>query len=315
MRRAVCFSILTLVAGACSADADDAGAAAPAADVGAHDAATAPSDPGSSADPGPPTPILNCLLGDAFLNIAHRGGRLLAPEHTLFAYQIGLDAGADVLELDVRSTSDGVLVLLHDDSVDRTTDGTGKVSEMTWAEVEALDAGYTFTTDEGVTFPHRGTGLKVARLEDALDAFPGVCMTVELKQYEPSIVAPVLAAFAAHDAIQRAVFSSFDDLTLAAVREARPDAITGMGVAEMLGFALLDDSALATYQPPAPIAQAPKDQVTAKLVANAHQVGVKVHAWTVNDPAQMAELLEMGIDGIITDDPATLATIAADAGL
>ena len=134
----------------------------------------------------------NPLVHEAMLSSAHRGGSLLAPEETMEAFQNAVALGADVLEIDVRSTSDGVLVLNHDPVVDRTTDGTGNVIGLTWAQLQELDAGYTFTTDDGATFPYRGVGVKIARLDEVLAAFPDSLFSIEIKQQSPSIIQPVL---------------------------------------------------------------------------------------------------------------------------
>ncbi|MEZ4374468.1 MAG: glycerophosphodiester phosphodiesterase family protein [Polyangiaceae bacterium] len=122
---------------------------------------------GCGSDDSATEPAGPLLLSNHFLNIAHRGGRKLAPEHTLVAYQNGLDVGADILELDVHATSDGVLVLMHDDTVDRTTNGTGAIKELTFAELRSLDAAYNFSEDGGQTFPYRGKGIQVPTLEEA----------------------------------------------------------------------------------------------------------------------------------------------------
>lgn len=254
----------------------------------------------------------SCFLSNRILNIAHRGGSLLAPEHTLVAYQNALDVGADVLELDLHATADGVLVLLHDATVDRTTDGTGDVSAMTYAALQKLDAGYHFTQDGGATFPWRGKGLTVPSLEDVLATFPETCMTVELKQQSPSIVDPVLAAFEAHDATEFACFSAIDDLVLEEIRAKLPSALTGMGMAEMVFLAAAAEEDLEGYEPPGLVAQPPKDLTTAQVIERAHAFDVKVHPWTVNDPVEMKALIERGADGIITDDPEALAAVLAE---
>jgi hypothetical protein len=118
-----------------------------------------------------------CAASDSFLcgrirNIAHRGGAALAPENTLPAFANAVSIGADILEMDVRRTSDGVVILLHDPMVDRTTDGTGAVSGMTYAQLQQLDAGYKFTRDSGATRPYRGIGVRVPTLADVLAAHP-----------------------------------------------------------------------------------------------------------------------------------------------
>src|SRR3990167_5332435 len=154
----------------------------------------------STKDDGASTPVErrcqpseNLQLCGKNLVIAHRGGARLWPEESMIAFQNAVAAGADVLELDVHATKDGKVVCMHDELVDRTTDGTGLIREKTFAEVQALDAAAKFTTDGGKTFPHKGKGIKVATLEEVLRAFPAMPFSIEIKQYKPSIVDEVLA--------------------------------------------------------------------------------------------------------------------------
>lgn len=252
-------------------------------------------------------PDVSPLLQAKFINIAHRGGRLLRPAHTLVAYDNALAVGADMIEVDLHASSDGVIVSIHDATVDDTTDGSGKVKEMTWAQLAALDAGYRFTTDGGKTFPWRGKGLRIARLDQVLAAHPKTWLSAEIKQATPDIAEPVMALFEKHDAVARTIFSSFSDPALAALRARRPDALTALGVSELMVFLTLEPADLATYKAPAPFAQPPEDLVDAQFVARAHAFGMKVQPWTVNNGARMKALLALGVDGLFTDDPALLA--------
>src|SRR5215210_1023231 len=121
------------------------------------------------------------------VNIAHRGGAEIAPENTLEGFREGLRVGAGVLELDVHTTADGHVVVIHDDVVDRTTNSTGAVREMTPAELKRLDAGYRFTRDGGATFPFRGEGIRIPTLEEVYDEFVGVPINIEIKGERPGI--------------------------------------------------------------------------------------------------------------------------------
>lgn len=246
-------------------------------------------------------------------NTAHRGGADLWPEHTLLAYQGAIDAGADVLELDLHATSDGVIVMMHDGEVDRTTDGTGDVSDFTFAELRKLDAGYRFTADGGQTHPYRGKGLQVPTLEEVLAAHPDALFSIETKQSTPSITAPTLDLIYAAGVEEQVVLSSFNDNTLAELRAAAPDILSAIGLADGFAFYTLEDDDLDEYEPPTPYFAAPADfsgvGLTPELIARAHQVGIVIHAWTVNDPDQMRELLDWGVDGIITDDPVSLEAV------
>lgn len=261
----------------------------------------------------------NPLVHESMLNSAHRGGSTLAPEETMEALQNAIDLGADVLEIDVWSTSDGVLVLHHDPSVDRTTNGTGNVVGMTWAELEALDAGYTFTTDGGATFPYRGVGVRIARLDEVFAAFPDALFSIEIKQQSPSIIEPVLGQIQAANLHDRVVVGAFDDGVLSQIREADPTLLTTLGTTEAFQIYSLTDADEAGYVPPAPFFAAPLVYGPINLaqtdVERAHRLGLTLHVWTVNDAADMDKVIGWGVDGIISDDPATLQTKLEAAGV
>jgi glycerophosphoryl diester phosphodiesterase len=249
---------------------------------------------------------------DGFLNIAHRGGARLAPEHTLVAYRNGLEAGADVIELDLHATADGVVVAMHDDSVDRTTDGTGLIKEMTFAQLRQLDAGYRFSTDRGVTFPWRGKGLKVPTLDEALDLLGDTPLSVEFKQRTPSIVELVLASFAAHGGVGDVVFAAFPPEPIEEVRRLAPGARTAFTTRELAAFSLITPAMLESYRPPSGFIQPPKELIDPTFLARAHDFGLKVHAWTVNDRDEMCQLMQLGVDGLFSDDPAMLEAVRHD---
>ena len=123
------------------------------------------------------------------LVIAHQGGEGLWPSNTMYAFERAVAMGVDMLEMDLHVTSDGGLVLMHDETVDRTTDGSGRLEEMTLAEVKALDAGYRWTPDDGQTFPYRGQGITVATVEELFQTFPDMPMNIEIKLVESQPVA------------------------------------------------------------------------------------------------------------------------------
>ena len=126
---------------------------------------------------------------DRVLVMAHQGGDGLWPSNTLYAFERAVQAGVNVLELDVHASQDGALVVIHDDSVDRTTDGSGLVGDKTLAELKKLDAGYDWSPERtGETFPYRGQGITLPTLQEVFAAFPDTRVNVEIKQLEPSIV-------------------------------------------------------------------------------------------------------------------------------
>lgn len=239
----------------------------------------------------------------------HRGAAGLAPENTLPSFAVARALGVPYLELDVHGTADGEIVVLHDALLDRTTDGSGPVRERTWAEVAALDAGFHFTTD-GVTFPWRGQGVRVPRLAEVVAAHPDACFNIEIKQGEPAIVETTLAVLRAGNALGRTLLAAEHHDIMLAIRAAGGDSVaTGMSTADVLGFMdhLLRDD-WAGYTPPGRALQVPAahegiEIVTAASVAAAHRAGLEVHVWTVNDATEMARLLDLGVDGLISDLP------------
>jgi glycerophosphoryl diester phosphodiesterase len=231
------------------------------------------------------------------------------------AYESALEAGADVIELDLHATSDGVIVALHDATVDRTTDGSGVVRSMTYAELRQLDAGYRFTRDRGESFPWRGQGLTIPTLDEALDLLGSTPMAVEIKQAVPPIAAEVLATFEAHGAVGHAIFVSFDRRPVDTIRELNPDALTAFSGQEIVLFGLLNEETLPAYEPPAPFMQPPWQLVDETFIERADRLGLKVHAWTVNDREEMRRLIDLGVGGIFTDDPVLLEETLSESPL
>jgi len=232
---------------------------------------------------------------------AHRGGAGLAPENTLVAFEAGLSAGADGLELDVRLSLDGVAVLMHDPTLERTTDGTGPVDQRTAAELAALDAGYRFERDGA--YPFRGLGIGVPLLRDVLRRHPEASLIVELKSPDPRLAGAVVDEIHAAGAVGRATVGSFQKGALDAVRALDPGIRTGAdtddvrnGLDGLRGKPVFD-----AFQVPEVFAG--MRVVTPEFIARAHDVGVTVMVWTVNQPDDMRRLLEWGVDGLITDRP------------
>lgn len=258
------------------------------------------------------------ILADRYLNIAHRCGAKLMPEETLGACRNAVEVGADLLELDLWSTSDGEIVLMHDGTVDRTTDGTGSIRDYTWAELEALDAAYWFTTD-GETYPYRGQGIRVTRLEEVLAEFPDMLFTLEPKQQSPSITEALHDLLVQYDAIDRTLVGSFDPGPIEEMRALDPSVLTAMTIGEGLAFYSLTEADEATYEPPARVLAAPLTLGSIALDAatfeRAERHAISIEVWTINDPAEMASTLDMGAKAIITDDPVTLRALYEERGL
>lgn len=252
-------------------------------------------------------------LAGAPLLIAHRGGSALAPENTLAAFRRALDWWrADLLEIDVRSTADGDCVVLHDATLDRTTDGGGPASARTAAELRELDAGYRFTPDGGRSFPFRGTGVRLSTLREVLEALPDARVNVEVK--EPGAQEAVLAAITGAGAEHRVLVAAGDTRNRSRFR-GYPGPVSA-GAQELYAFQALHLArATRAYRPPVDAFQVPERApggarvLSPRWVADAHAHNVAVHVWTVDQEADMLRLLEWGADGIITDRPDRLARV------
>ncbi|MBA3695051.1 MAG: glycerophosphodiester phosphodiesterase [Acidobacteria bacterium] len=243
------------------------------------------------------------------LVFAHRGGGGLIPENTLEAFVYSARMGVDVLELDIHSTADGTLVVHHDAAVDRTTDGRGRVNELTLEAVKKLDAGYLFSLDSGQTFPFRGQKITVPTLREIFDALPEMTFNIEPKQHTPSIVKPLCSLIRERKMIDKTIVGSFNQTTIDDFRRECPEVATSASPSEVSRFLALSKAGLGdSYSPPMQALQVPENlgslQVVSKeFVETAHRRNLKVHVWTINETADMQRLIEMGVDGIMTDYP------------
>lgn len=251
------------------------------------------------------------------LNVAHQGGEDLWPSNTMLAFGNAAALGADMLDTDMHATRDGVLVLSHDATLDRLTDTRGRIADLTFAQVRAADAGYRFTPDGGRTFPFRGRGVRVPTLTELLRAFPGMPLSIEIKQASPSIGAPFCRALRAAGATGRVLVSSFSDAAIHSFRAACPEVATSLTGRELRPLVLLGKVGLGWLAPlPGRAAQVPVQAggitvVTRGFVNDMHSRGAAVQVWTVNDPEEMRRLTRMGVDGILTDRPDLLRAVLA----
>lgn len=257
------------------------------------------------------------------LLIGHRGAAGLAPENTLPSFREAVERWAvDMIELDVRLTADGECVVIHDDTVDRTTSGSGPVAEMTRAEIQGLDAGCRFRNDAG-EHPFRGQGITVPTLEEVLEAFPDTRFTVEIKT--GTVQQALAAILRRHDATDRVVVAGMDHRDQAlfrrydGARSAPGRTVRAFYYLHRLHLAWLWPRAADLFQLPERIPHdATEDDpdarrlVTPRFVRDAARKGVPVHVWTVNDPAAMHRLLDWGVDGLITDRPDRGARVLID---
>ena len=248
--------------------------------------------------------------------IAHRGGGARAPENTIEAMRLGLAAGADALEFDVRLSADGEIVVIHDATVDRTTNGSGAVERMTAAELQSLDAGFRFN---GVSpKPETPGEYSIPRFEEVLLAFPETPLLIEVKA--PLAAAGTRLLIEKHRAEERCLVDSFSSTALGVFRGSR----IACGPGRRGLVALLAKSLLGT-RPPVPAAVAalsiPRSYhgvplPVQHLAATMRSVGKPTHIWTVNDPREARMLWRLGAAGMITDDvPPILAARTPVSGL
>lgn len=251
------------------------------------------------------------VLTGAPLLVAHRGGAGLAPENTLAAFFSARDDwAADMIELDVRLTADGHVVVIHDPLLDRTTDGRGPVAAKTLAELRELDAGYHFSTD-GRTFPFRGRGIRIPTLEEVLEALPTMRFTVEVKA--TAAQRPFFELARRIGAVNRIVAAGLGPEERSLFAE-WPGAVSA-GMPQVRRFYTLHRLHLAAVWAPAvDVLQVPERNgrwlvVSPRFVRDAHAHDLAVQVWTVNEPADMERLFDAGVDGIQSDYPDRLARV------
>ena len=256
--------------------------------------------------------------------LGHRGAAGHAPENTLLSFERAIALGADAIESDVQVTRDGVPVLLHDDVVDRVTNGAGSVDAFTLEELQDLDAGYYFGIDDrgfgiddrGQTDPaaptrFRGRGLRVPSLQEAFEAFPAARFNLEIKTSAAGVVAQVIELVAKFERERTTLLTAADDEIMVSIRAELASrsvgAATSASVSEVVAVVR---SAVSGADPPSeimalqiPMTFGDAPLVTPALVAHTRQHGIQLHVWTINDSDQMGELLDLGVDGLVTDFP------------
>jgi glycerophosphoryl diester phosphodiesterase len=234
----------------------------------------------------------------------------------MFAFEHAADLGVDVLEMDIHMTKDGVLVVSHDAEVDRLTDGSGLIKDKSLSEVQGYDAAYDWSPlDDGAEFPYRGQGIVIPTLESVFERFPGYRMNIEIKQAEPSITRPFCDLIRKHGMEDKVLVASFKDEALAEFREVCPDVATSGSQGQIKPFVYMHLAFLGRLFPPnfsavqVPIESSGVTILTRRFVSVAHARGLWVDAWTIDDPAEMQMLIDIGVDGIITDRPDLLMEV------
>ena len=257
----------------------------------------------------------HAFFGGAPLLMAHRGGAGLRPENTMAAFRCAVDDwDADVLEMDVRLTADGRVAVIHDETVDRTTDGTGAVHEMSWSEIRKLDAGFRFR-DPGGQPSHSGRGVRVPLFDEVLEAFPGIRIIVEPKAAQAArpLVRAIRSAGAEHRVL---IGAEFEATRIGARGYPGP---WGASRRQVAPFWVLHRVPFVGrwYVPAADAFQVPERSgrlrvLTPAFVRAAHAANMPVHVWTVDEPQDMRRLLDWGVDGIQTDRPDLLAMVLSE---
>lgn len=238
---------------------------------------------------------------------AHRGGRALGPENTTEAFDRGLAAGADGLELDVHLSSDGIPIVHHDPDLDRCTNRRGPVCDQPADALAAADAAWSFGEEAG--FPLRGRGIGVPRLADVLARYPGVPTIIEIKAANRGTAAAVVDAIRDAGAIERVCVGSFSRLALEVVRAMEPRIATSASREEGQRALYRSWCGLGIRRhPPYRAFQVPEQAgrltvVSPRFIRAAHRRNLAFHVWTVNEEADMWRLLDWGVDGLISDRP------------
>lgn len=246
--------------------------------------------------------------------IGHRGAAGVAPENTLLSFRRALEAGAHAVELDVHCTRCGHLVVIHDETVERTTEGSGRVTGMDLAELKELDAGYRFTRDGGDSFPYRGHGLRIPTLDEVMADIPDLPVIVEIKSARAGVSLGNWL-LESPDA-DRILVGGFNRAHVEpAGRRARwRCAYTD----ELRSYVLLGKLGLGSLATPRVDAVMVPERrgwlriVTPRFVRQAHGDRLGVFVWTVNEAPEMRRLLEWGVDGLVSDYPATLRRVVEE---
>ena len=240
--------------------------------------------------------------------IAHRAGLGLKPDNTVDAAELSLKLGA-VIEIDLHSSKDGHLVVRHDDTVNSTTNGIGRVHDKTLEELKQLDAGYMFDPNKDQSYPYREVGITIPTFQEMIDATPGARYVIEIKQARPSIARQLCQALKENSIDERAIIGSFKHEALEEFRAICPHVATSMSPEEAKLFVGLQKVGLSHLLPVSaqalqvPMTHSNLEIVTPSFIKDAQSRGIKVEVWTINETAEMVSLIDDGVDGIITDYP------------
>jgi glycerophosphoryl diester phosphodiesterase len=253
---------------------------------------------------------------DRLVAVAHRGGSKLRPENTLQAFDHAMTLGVDALECDVHLSRDGEVVVIHDFTLDRTTDATGPVAARTAAELRNVDAGYRFGEADG--FPFRGQQICVPTLRELLDRYADVPTIIEMKGEDVGLARRTLALVREMKLEARVILAGFSQALLDEVRRLAPDIVTSASSAEARSAIGRSKFFLPVPSIPARVFQVPyrvKGQVVfgPRFVKRARAAGIPVQVWVVNEAEEMEQLIAMGVTGLISDRPDIAVRVCAQA--
>lgn len=260
------------------------------------------------------TPLQPFARDGGLIVFAHRGGSRRYPENTLFAFEQAAAMGVDALEMDIHQTADNHLVVIHDPTVDRTTNGQGAIKEMTLAQLKQLDAGYWWTNDNGTTFPYRGRGITIPTLAEIFETFPDFWINIDLKDANEAQVEQFIGLIRQYNMQDKVVAGSFTDTPVHWFRQKSGGMATAVTYSEARQLVVLSKIPplpnrlywgsgemvqVSAYNGRLPIA-------TPAFIKTCHQNNLPVHIWTVDDLQSMRHLIQIGVDGIMTDYPDVL---------
>jgi glycerophosphoryl diester phosphodiesterase len=241
---------------------------------------------------------------------AHRGASAERPENTLPAFERALECGADALELDVHLTRDGVVIVSHDDSGERMTGSRIRWSEVDLADVQRLDAGWGFIAPDG-TRPYAGQGITIPTFDDVLARFPGVPLNVDIKGNPPATIVELVRK---HNAEERVTLAAFETTTMVKLRRLGYGGETALSQGEVASLLALPAVLWRQLPFTGTAVQVPTHQGPLRLdrqtfIAKCHSLGLRVDYWVIDDPGDAQRLLDLGADGIMTNDPAAIAPL------
>jgi glycerophosphoryl diester phosphodiesterase len=256
--------------------------------------------------------------------IAHQGGDGIWPGDTMYAFEKAVETGADVLEMDAHITKDGEIVLMHDEKVDRTTDGSGLIEDLTLAELKQLDGAYKWTNDDGQTFPYRGQGIQVPTLRELFEKFPDMRYVIEIKLTKNPIDKPLCNLIHEMNMQEKVVVASFHDDAMALFRATCPEVATSASRSEVTKFVIMGKVFLSGWDSPQyQSLQVPWEKsesknipiMTVRFIRESHAKNLHVEPWTVDDPELMKQYIQWGVDGIMTDRPDLMMDVLKEMGL